>query len=542
VCLFKSTKNKSTKNKSTKNKSTNQQISKSTIQQINNSTTQQLNKKQINNSTTKTDLRLTTYDLRLINNEIFYTFAVFLNFMMNDNKINNVLTFMSVVIVGTLLLSLLPAFNLGNFEFKKVDVVADIRIDEKDVDTDVIDTIRQTKPELVDICKTGIICIDDYSPQHNALNSFYDALDSSNRTVRIAYFGDSFIEGDLLTGSLRALFQKKYGGNGVGFVPVNCVTAGFRVSVVTSAVGWDEHCITDSIFSRKKQGISGHYFIPDTNSTATFSCRTVFGKEPDTCSMASFYFITDGNLKFTTTINRKIREEHSIKGSGNIQKVSVAGRIGHIRITINNPGVNTRFFGVTLDNENAGVAVDNFSLRGVSGETLKYIPEKTLRDFDSLRNYDLIILQYGLNVATKTGNNYSNYKKTMTGVINYLRNNFPNSSFMLVSVGDKAAKINGEMTTTPGAKNLLVTQQQIASECGIAFWNLMDAMTLDGGIVGYVKSKPSKANLDYTHINIRGGEQIARRLFETIEYEKQKYIEKKTQQIKKYENIFYKKN
>ncbi|MDR3287645.1 MAG: hypothetical protein LBT27_09410 [Prevotellaceae bacterium] len=446
---------------------------------------------------------------------------------MDDNKINNVLTFVSVVIVGTLLLSLLPAFNVGNFEFKKVDVVADIRIDEKNVDTSAMDAIRKLKLKFVDTCKTGVVCIDDYSPQHNAMNSFYAALDSGNRTVRIAYFGDSFIEGDLLTGSLRALFQKKYGGNGVGFVPINCITAGFRVSVITSAVGWDEHCVTDSVFSRKKQGISGHYFIPDTNSTATFSCRTVFGKEPDTCSKASFYFITDGNLKFTTTINRKIKEEHSIKGSADIQKVSVTGNIGHVRITINNPGVNTRFFGATLDNENAGVVVDNFSLRGVSGETLKTIPETTLRDFDSLRNYDLIILQYGLNVASKTGTNYSQYKKTLTGVINYLRNNFGNSNFMLVSVGDRAAKINGEMTTMPGVKNLLITQQEIASECGIAFWNLMDAMMLDGGIVGYVKSKPSKANLDYTHINIRGGEQIATRLFETIEYEKQKYIEKK---------------
>ncbi|MDR2293566.1 MAG: hypothetical protein LBE11_08860 [Prevotellaceae bacterium] len=447
---------------------------------------------------------------------------------MTDNKINKVLIFVSLVIVGTLLLSLIPAFNFGDFEMKKVDVLSDIRSnDEKNNDTISIDTVLQVTHKFVDTCKTGIICIDDYSAEHDALNRFYAALDTNNRPIRIAYFGDSFIEGDLLTSSLRDMFKKKYGGKGVGFVPVNCITAGFRTTVVTSASGWDEHCVTDSIFSHSQQGISGHYFIPDTNATATFSCRTTYGKKNDTCSTAVFYFITDGNLKFTTTINRKTSQKHIVESSKNIQKISVDGPISHIKITIDNPGINTRFFGIALDDEKQGIVVDNYSLRGVSGESLKYIPAKTLKDFDKLRSYDLIILQYGLNVASKTQTKFDYYKKTMKGVINHLRSNFPNSDFLLISVGDRAVKINGEMTTMPGVKNLLATQQNIAAECGIAFWNLIDAMALNGGITGYVKSKPPKANLDYTHINMRGGEQIANHLFDAIEYGKERYFEKK---------------
>ena len=238
-------------------------------------------------------------------------------------------------------------------------------------------------------------------------------------------------------------------------------------------------------------------------------------------------------MKFTTTVNKQMKEQHTVTGSPDIQKVSIFGSIGHVRITIDSPGRNTRFFGVTLDDENRGVVVDNYSLRGVSGETLKSIPEKTLQDFDRLRSYDLIVLQYGLNVATKTGNNYSYYKKAMTEEINYLRKNLPESDFLLVSVGDRAAKIDGEMKTMPGVINLLATQQAVAAECGIAFWNLMDAMELDGGIVEYVKSNPPKANLDYTHINFHGGELVAKHLFETIEYEKEKYIlRKKNSELK----------
>jgi len=443
---------------------------------------------------------------------------------MTENKIHKVLLFVAIIVAGTLLLSLLPCFNWIGLDFKKVNVLADIRVSKNIAAADTV--VAEIRPEYVDTCKTGMVCIDDYSANHDALNRFYEAL-LSNRQARIAYFGDSFIEGDLLTGSLRYMLQEKQGGHGVGFVPINCITAGFRTTVVASADGWGDHCLTDSVFDRKKQGISGYYFIPQAGATASFFCRKATGNETDTCSEAAFYFITDGDLKFTTTVNKQTKEQHVAAGSPDIQKVSVSGRVGHIRITIDNPGKNTRFFGITMDDEKAGVIVDNYSLRGISGESLRSIPEKTLQDFDKLRSYDLVVLQYGLNVATKTGDKYSYYKKAMIEAINYLRTNLPHTDFLLVSVGDRAAKIDGEMETMPGVKNLLVTQQAIASECGVAFWNLMEAMELDGGIVEYVKSKPPKANLDYTHINIHGGELVAKHLFETIEYEKEKYIEKK---------------
>lgn len=436
-----------------------------------------------------------------------------------------VLAFIAAIVAGTLLFSFIPCFSWNGFEFKKMDVLADIR---KHNDIVSIDTIAEIKSENADTCKANMICFDDYSVKHDALNRFYKAL-SSNRQVRIAYFGDSFIEGDILTGSLRNLFQKEYGGNGVGYVPINCVSAGFRITAATSSNKWEKHCLTDKVFDCNKQGISGYYFIPKENATASFSCRNTIENKTDTCYEASFYFVTDGDLKFTTTVNRQTTEEHNIAGGSDIQKESVFGHIGNIQITIDNPGKNTRFFGVTLDNGNEGIIIDNYSLRGISGEKLKSIPEKTLQDFDKMRSYDLIILQYGLNVATKTGSNYEYYKKAMVNVINYFRENLPNSDFLLVGVGDRATKINGEMVTMPGVKNLLATQQAIASECGIAFWNLMEVMQLDGGIVEYVNSKPPKANLDYTHINFNGGDLVAKYLFETIEYGKEKYLEKNKQ-------------
>ena len=55
------------------------------------------------------------------------------------------------------------------------------------------------------------------------MDAFYAALKTRHtlgRPVRVAYFGDSFIEGDLITDHLRRLMQDKWGGCGVGFVDI----------------------------------------------------------------------------------------------------------------------------------------------------------------------------------------------------------------------------------------------------------------------------------------------------------------------------------
>jgi len=50
-------------------------------------------------------------------------------------------------------------------------------------------------------------------------------------TVRIAYYGDSMNDGDLVVQDIRKLYQKKYGGKGVGFVSLCSKSAKGRASV-----------------------------------------------------------------------------------------------------------------------------------------------------------------------------------------------------------------------------------------------------------------------------------------------------------------------
>ena len=153
---------------------------------------------------------------------------------------------------------------------------------------------------------------------------------------------------------------------------------------------------------------------------------------------------------------------------------------------------------------------------------------KTLKAFQRVRPYDLIVLQYGLNVATERGVNYESYKKGMLAVIAHLKEAFPEAAILLVSVGDREFKDdrrNGELRTMPGVKNLIRYQQSVAADSRIAFWNMYEAMGGEGSILDMIDRK--MANLDYTHINFKGGKHLSGILFETLMYGKEQYEKRK---------------
>lgn len=411
---------------------------------------------------------------------------------------------------------------------RRVDLLSEIRQPEEDKDDDGADSLLPVvKPVFVDTCRSGMTCIEDYSDSTmRGMAPFYRALDEINtkgRQVRIAVFGDSFIEADILTADLREMLQKRFGGCGVGFVTITSMTSGYRPTVRHSFGGWSSHAVTDSIyFDKKKQGISGHYFVPRKGAYVQLRGQKKYASLLDTCRRATIYFYNKGEVGLTAVVNRSESLSRQYSANGRLQKMQVKGRIGSIRWNVDRAD-STLFYGLAMDGDR-GVAVDNFSLRGSSGLSLRSIPAQMLKEFNEQRPYDLIILQYGLNIATPRGKKYDGYKKGMLTAIEHMKECFPQAGFLLLSVGDRDYKTEtGELRTMPGVKNLVRYQQSIAAESGIAFWNMFEAMGGNGSMARLVHAKPSQANYDYTHINFRGGKYLAGLLYETLVYGKEQY-------------------
>ena len=375
-------------------------------------------------------------------------------------------------------------------------------------------------------------CIEDYSDSTmRGMSHFYDVLASvgdMKRPVRIAYFGDSFIEGDILTSDLRYLFQKEFGGSGVGYVPVTSKFPGFRPTVKHSFEGWRSHLVTDTIgFDRKKQGLSNSYYLADRGAKVKLSGMKKYLSNHDSCRVSSFFFLTNDSLHITAIVNGVTERDFYIKGDSTLQMVSVDGNIRSVEWAVNEGAEKAIFYAATMDADR-GVVLDNFSTRGSSGQQLSGIPYSILKKYNKLRKYDLIVLQYGLNVAFEGGKNYTYYKDGMKPIIKNLKSAFPESSILIIGIGDRETKDEeGNLRTMPGLKSLIKSQQALAAEMNVAFWNLYNAMGGEGSIVEMVNSKPSMANYDYTHINFHGGKHIAKLLFDAIMYDKEQYEKRK---------------
>jgi hypothetical protein len=383
------------------------------------------------------------------------------------------------------------------------------------------------KPAFVDTCRTGMTCIEDYSDStRRGMMAFYRALNTLEqqpRHVRIAVFGDSFIEADILTADLRNLLQSRYGGCGVGYVDITSTTYGYRPTVRHSFQGWQSHAITDSVyFDYSKQSISGHYFVARPGAYVELRGQRKYGTLLDSCRQATLYFHNKGEVTLSARINGREAARQTFLPTGDLQEMTLDGVIGSVRWTVEQAD-STLFYGAAMDGDR-GITVDNFALRGSSGLSLATIPQHTLHAFNDERPYDLVILLYGLNVATERGRIYDKYKEGMQRTLSHLKKALPDAGILIVSVGDRDYRTDeGELRTMPGIKHLVRYQQNIAADNAVAFWNLFEAMGGEGSMAKLVHAKPAKANLDYTHINFRGGKQLATLLYEAMIYGKEQY-------------------
>lgn len=434
------------------------------------------------------------------------------------------------IVVGALLaMYLLPGVTVGGHVLRRVDILGDVRratepVTEPD---SLLPPPPKVKPAFVDTCRAGMTCIEDYSDSTlRGMTSFYRALDElvvQPRPVRIAYFGDSFIEADILTADLREMLQKRYGGCGVGFVTITSMTSGFRPTVRHSFGGWQSHSVMDSVFfDRSKQGVSGHYFIPNSGAYVELKGQKTYASLLDTCQRASIFFYNRGEVSLSVRVNRGEAVTETFQPIDDLQKMTVEGNIGSVRWAVEKAD-STLFYGLAMDGT-SGITVDNFSLRGSSGLSLRSVPVWMMREFNEQRPYDLIILQFGLNVATERGRNYDRYIAGMQTTLQHLKSAFPQAGILVVSVGDRDYKTeDGDLRTMPGIKNLVRYQQNLAADESVAFWNMFEAMGGESSMAEMVHAKPSLANYDYTHINFRGGKHLAGLLYDALIYGKEQY-------------------
>ena len=339
-----------------------------------------------------------------------------------------------------------------------------------------------------------------------------------NIKIRIAYLGDSMIEGDLITQTLRELLQKEYGGQGVGFLPIFSNVGGFRQTAKVSSNGWT----TTNFMSKKAQDLylSGSKFTG--SGSGTYTDNTIKGEN---IRVEKSIIYAEGvpeisvndtpiELNGDNKVNRQVLLDDESK------TIKIAGR-----------GLKSPIFGISFESKK-GVFVDNFSFRGITGVELKKLSEDFMKSIQQANKYDLIIVQYGVNLLFRPKDtDYTYYYKSFEPTLQQMKSAFSGSEILIIGSADRAFRYNGVNKTAIGLPYLIENQALIAYRNGFAFYNQFETMGGENSIVKWAEQTPPKANKDYIHPNHRGAEFLGRKLFDAIQKDYQQ-ISKNTQKSK----------
>lgn len=364
----------------------------------------------------------------------------------------------------------------------------------------------------------NITPIEDFSKSSIEINKFYDNLknaSSLSRPVRIAVLGDSFIEGDIFTQDLREMMQHRFSGRGVGFVPITSAVASFRQSVSHTFSGWSTHSIATKM-SHTGYIISSYTYSPK-NESAVVSYRASNSRRYlNHFSRARFLFQNKGEAKINVLINGTTSQTFTPISSEHLSQVVVVGdSISTVSFTVED-GENFTAYGVYLDDVR-GVSVDNYSVRGNSGVSLSSIDAKLTSQLGEILPIDLVIFEYGLNVAQADVKSYGQYLSQMQRAVNHLRQCLPNAAILIMSIPDRTRRSSQGWVTMPGVEAMARTQRDLARETGVLYWSTLEAMRARGGMGKFVER--GWAAKDHTHLSSKGGREVGRALFEALMFD-----------------------
>lgn len=481
--------------------------------------------------------------------------------MDKDNQLNRLLALLFLTFVFCCLLYYLPD-RMAGFSLKRVDLFSDLRASGPELpldslsqmwlkeDTMVVDStaLQQQAVEKAGIDSATLALrdslykalyavagadsagtrIEDYSVGHVGLHRFFAALRDRadlGRPVRVAFLGDSFIEGDILVADFRSALQQRFGGRGVGFVPITSVAAQYRPTVKIASEGWK----TWSMLTKPDSlpyTLSGMTFEAEAGEpTVTLEAANRY-PELDSASCLKLIYERNVATRLCLTVNGRTDSlMTALPPTDSVRQYVYNGPVHKAEMRFRNTE-GFRALGVVME-DSVGVSVDNYSLRGNSGMLLEQLDSASCRALNRIHTYDLIVLQYGLNIANDSILQYGWYGRRMEKAIRKVRQCFPTADVLLMGVSDRSRVENGTFCTMPSVLALLHAQRQTAKRAGIPFWNTFGAMGGNNSMVRYVEK--NWASKDYTHLGFGGGRELARVLVEAILAEMEFYEEAERQ-------------
>jgi lysophospholipase L1-like esterase len=426
---------------------------------------------------------------------------------MNQNK--TILWICSLMFLGMTLLSFVDIF-IYKTPFSNINILSSLFV-KKTPQVAIKKVAKISKPLFEQYTEAHrLIRFED--SQAVALPKFqaklFELKKGKRRKIRIAWFGDSMIEADLITQTIRKILQefaeKQYG---VGFVPIQSVSSNMRITARSKTEGpWEKKSFENS---KDALFLSGNIFASEYGNFYTND--NTLG---DSIQILEKWLLCGDTDKI---LNLKInKKDCTFTKKGNTFEAILLEKSTKKNIDIVWNQKQNNIYGVSIE-PSYGIILDNYSYRGITGVELNKVNSKLLQDIAENQYYDLIVLQYGVNMLFRPNDtNYDYYEQMMQPVLEKYKKNLPNTEFLIISCADRAFRYNNEWKTAIGIDSLVKLQANLAFKNQMAFYNLYQSIGGNGTIVKWANSSPKWANKDYIHPNHIGAEAIGKWIAEAF--------------------------
>lgn len=383
----------------------------------------------------------------------------------------------------------------------KVDSVVEV----PEIDENEVDTLRDTRWYM---------------------RRFYQALDSTKtRMVRVVHYGDSQLEEDRMTMTLRRALQAKYGGKGVGLLPLhqtipmrtinqNCMINGRRQDTKQGPKRYLVYGPKNMHRSDGLYGPMGQSALLD-NSKVAGSERLEVSVQTVGDSTATERFFSRVRLVADPGITMRVNGQNIQNGQVGTVKDSTRSA----KFLFTGKG---QVYGFSLESP-TGIIVDNIPMRGCSGFVFTSMNKKQCADFYASTGTRLIIMQFGGNAIGHNSKATIKYNvEQLRKQVKMIKECAPEAAVLFIGPSDMLVRKQGKMQTNEGVPYMDKLLLRMAQEEHIGYWSLYEAM---GGRNSMLRwQEQNLAGKDGVHFSPQGankaGEMLSKWLMEKGDWRK----------------------
>ena len=340
---------------------------------------------------------------------------------------------------------------------------------------------------------------------------FFDRAEKARdeqQVVRVLHYGDSQIEMDRITCRLRERLQQLFGGGGPGLIPLRqpIPTFSFSQSASGSLVGQSTYGDSTMVRANGNYGpmlrswrVAGGATLSMRASNNRYAAEGV----KQFSSIRVLFNNRPGPLSVSMKDRRGGQYSEQVAEAG-IHMVSWQLDSATASATVTLQGA-ADVYGIMVDN-GPGVAVDNISMRGVSGHQFKMANLDQLQEAYAMMNVGMIIMQFGGNSVPylKGEKSISRYCEQMGEQIDYVHEACPDAVILFIGPSDMSTMVRGQLATYPDLPNIVEQLRKMANEHGAAYWSIYDAMGGQNSMVSWAKN--GYAGADYLHFSQKGSD------------------------------------